>query len=459
MNTLIADQFFNDPDVIKSQELIIKALVKHQSSITEIKGPKSGLIKGYKQVITDLGKVRGGNLFFPYIASGIGNGPFVELADGSIKYDFISGIGVYHFGHSNAELIKAGIKAALFDTTMQGNVQQSVHGLRFSKKLIELANVKGAKLEHCFLTTSGVMAGENALKLAFQKKYPATRILAFKRCFAGRTILFSQITDKADYRSGLPVTFPIDYIPFFDPKNAAASIKEAQAVLKEYIDRYPGEHAAMIFELILGEGGYYEGSAEFHQGLMEICKKANIAILVDEVQTFARTQEPFAFQYYRLDNWVDVVWVGKATQVCATLFTEDFIPRPGLISQTFTSSTVAIAVGEIILEMLIKDGYFGPQGKIVKFHKLFTGELKKINKRHPDLLCGPYGEGIMVAITVFDGSVEKSKAFVLKLFEAGVLSYIAGKNPTRVRFLIPIGAIEKGHIIKVCKIIENTLLS
>lgn len=459
MATLIADQFFNDPDVVESQALLIQALKKHQSAITGVIAPKTRLVKTYNQTIIDLSKVRGGKLFFPYIASGIGKGPFVELGDGSIKYDFINGIGVSHFGHSHPELIKAGINAALFDTTMQGNLQQSVHGLRFSKKLLEIANAKGAKLEHCFLSSSGVMAGENALKLAFQKKYPAKRILAFKHCFAGRTVLFSQITDKADFRSGLPVTFPIDYVPFFDPQNAATSIKQAQIALKEYIDRYPGEHAAMFFELILGESGYYKGSAEFHQGLMEICKKANIAILVDEVQTFARTQEPFAFQYYGLDNWVDIVWVGKATQVCATLFTKDFKPKPGLISQTFTSSTVAIAVGEVILEMLMNGGYFGPQGKIVKFQKLFIGELKKISKRHPDLLSGPYGEGIMVAITVLDGSAEQAKAFVLKLFEKGVLSYIAGKQPTRVRFLIPIGAIENSHIIEVCKIIENTLIS
>lgn len=459
MTTLIADQFFNDPNVVKAKELLVEALIHHQSAITGISAAKTQLKETYDQSIADLAKVRGGKLFFPYISSGIGNGPFVELGDGSIKYDFINGIGVYHFGHSHPELIKAAITAALFDTTMQGNLQQSIHGLRFSKKLLSIANAKGAKFEHCFLSSTGVMAGENALKVAFQKKYPAKRILAFKHCFAGRSLLLSQITDKPDYRLGLPLTFPVDYIPFFDPRNVSNSIKQAQIALQEYIDRYPGEHAAMFFELILGESGYYRGSTEFHRGLMEICKDNNISVLVDEVQTFARTEEPFAFQYYGLDDLVDVVWVGKTTQVCATLFTKDFNPRPGLLSQTFTSSTTAIAVGELILDKLTKGKYFGPKGKIAKFHKTFVGELKKISKRHPNLLRGPYGEGIMIGITVFDGSLERTKAFVLKLFENGVISYIAGKNPTRIRFLIPIGVIENRHIIEACSIIEKTLIS
>lgn len=459
MTTLIADQFFNDPDVVKAKELLISALKKHQADITKVVSPKNQLVSAYDNLVNELTQIRGGKLFFPYIGSGIGNGPFVELANGSIKYDFISGIGVYHFGHSNPQLIKTAIDAALSDTVMQGNLQQTIQGLNFSKKLLALANGKGAKLEHCFLTSTGAMAGENALKVAFQNKYPASRVLAFKHCFAGRTILLSQITDKADFRSGLPLNFSVDYVPFFDPKNSAKSIKEAQTILREYIDRYPGEHVAMFFELILGEYGYYRGSAEFHRELMEICKDNNIAVLVDEVQTFGRTEEPFAFQYYGLDRFVDVVWVGKVTQVCATLFAKEFNPRPGLLSQTFTASTTAIATGEVILDNLVQGNYFGPKGKIAKFHKIFVGELKKLNEMHPELIRGPYGEGIMIGITVFDGSAEKTKNFVLNLFENGVISYIAGKNPTRVRFLIPIGVIENKHIIEVCKIIEKTLIS
>ena len=63
----------------------------------------------------------------------------------------------------------------------------------------------------------------------------------------------------------------------------------------------------------------------------------------------------------------------------------------------------------------------------------------------------------MVGMTVFEGDAAKSKDFTFKLFDNGVLSFIAGSNPTRVRFLIPAGAVTEDDIDKVCAIIEKTL--
>jgi 4-aminobutyrate aminotransferase-like enzyme len=54
-----------------------------------------------KNYLQEFAADRGGKLFYDYIGSGIGNGPLVELADGSVKYDFITGIGVHYFGHSH----------------------------------------------------------------------------------------------------------------------------------------------------------------------------------------------------------------------------------------------------------------------------------------------------------------------------------------------------------------------
>src|SRR6266550_3010920 len=83
---------------------------------------------------------RGGALYYPYLGSGIGNGALVELADGSVKYDMISGIGVHYFGHSHPMLLDAGVDAALRDTVMQGNLQQNVESVALAKTFIDLAN-------------------------------------------------------------------------------------------------------------------------------------------------------------------------------------------------------------------------------------------------------------------------------------------------------------------------------
>jgi 4-aminobutyrate aminotransferase-like enzyme len=458
MKRTIAATLASDPRISQAKRLLLDTIADHQRSITGIRPPEAELQQSYDEMLAEFGKVRGAPLFYPYIGSGLGRGPFVELADGSIKYDFISGIGVHHWGHSHPALIEASLDAAMQDTVMQGNLQQNSQSLEVASLLLEGANRNRARLKHCFLSTSGAMANENAFKIIFQKKSPADRVLAFEGCFAGRTLAMAQITDKPLYRAGLPSMLSVDYIPFFDPSRPEESIRISCEHLERHLERYPGKHAAMIFELILGEGGFYAGSRDFFAALMNILKQHNVVILVDEIQTFSRTTELFAFQHFGLDDFVDVVTVGKSAQVCATLFTEKYNPRPGLLSQTFISSTSELFAAKVIIRGLMEGDYFGTDGKIACFHDHFEKHLISIAERHPGLVTGPYGIGAMIAFTPFDGDPEKVKQLIHALFNAGVISFYAGHDLSRVRFLIPIGAITFDDIDQVALIIEETLL-
>ena len=457
MSQLLADQFHNDARVLKAKQLISDALADVQSQLRTIRKGRSDLAEHYQNLLERFGVVRGNPLYYPYLGSGVGSGPLVELADGSIKYDFITGIGVHYLGHSHPKLVSAGVDAALGDTVMQGNLQQNVDSLKLAETLLNIANRKGAQLGHCFLTSSGAMANENALKIILHKKHPARRILCFENCFAGRTLAMATVTDNAGYRTGLPTVLDVDYIPFFDLEQPEVSISTSVAVLKKYIARYPEQYACMCFELIQGERGAYAGDHRFFTALMDILKENRIPIFVDEVQTFARTSEIFAYQHFGLDQYIDVVTIGKSSQVCATLFSRDFNPKPGIISQTFTSSSAAITSAQVILDHLMQSDYFGESGKIMRCHKHFNQRLVGIARRFPNTIHGPYGLGAMVAFSVFDGSPENTKMFVKALFEEGVISFVAGKNPTRVRFLLPIGAITLEDIDSVVKILEITL--
>ncbi|HMP70999.1 MAG TPA: aminotransferase class III-fold pyridoxal phosphate-dependent enzyme, partial [Pirellulaceae bacterium] len=254
-SALIAERIKNDPRVLEAKRLILEAVNEHRSAITQISEADPNLKVDYDAMLAAFGKIRGGNLYFPYLASGVGNGPFVELADGSVKLDFITGIGVHGFGHSDPRLIRAGIDAALADTVMQGNLQQGTISYEFAKLLVSLARESGSNIEHCFLSTSGAMANENALKIAFQKHFPAKRVLAFDHCFAGRTLALAQVTDKAAYRIGLPETIAVDYLPFFDQKNAQESTRRTIQVMRELLHRHPNDYACLWTELIQGEGG------------------------------------------------------------------------------------------------------------------------------------------------------------------------------------------------------------
>jgi 4-aminobutyrate aminotransferase-like enzyme len=75
------------------------------------------------------------------------------------------------------------------------------------------------------------------------------------------------------------------------------------------------------------------------------CRDAGVAVWVDEIQTFGRTGEIYAFHQLGLDDYVDVVTIGKMLHCAATLFTAELLPDPGLVSGTFAGSTVRLAVG------------------------------------------------------------------------------------------------------------------
>src|SRR3954466_2886189 len=187
MPPLVAQSPFADPRGQEAKRLLQQAVADHQNSLTAIRPPNPELKLSYEQAISHFAQSRGGPLFYPYLGSGIGNGAFVELADGSVKYDMITGIGVHYLGHSHPALLESSIDAALADTVMQGNLQQNAPSLEVSRMLVDFATRHGAPLKHVFLTTSGAMANENALKLVLSKKYPASRILAFEHTFAGRS--------------------------------------------------------------------------------------------------------------------------------------------------------------------------------------------------------------------------------------------------------------------------------
>ena len=459
MGALSVDILKSDPRVAEAKRLLSEALREAQAALTGVRPPEPELRKSYREILAQFGALRGGPTYYPYLGSGLGRGALVELADGSVKYDFITGIGVHYLGHNHPDLLEAGVDAALANTVMQGNLQQNVESEALTRRLLQGANRRGANLAHAFLTSSGAMANENALKIAFQKKPGADRVLAFAHCFAGRTLALSQVTDKAAYRQGLPETLSVDYVPFYDEERPEGSTAEALAALRQHLDRHPGRHAAMIFELIQGEGGgYAPGSADFFRALIAPLKAAGAAVCFDEIQTFGRTSELFAFQHFGLDDFADIVTLGKLTQACATLVRAEFKPKPGLVSQTFTAPSIAIRSALVILNHIEGQGLLGKDGKIMRLSGHFRMKLADLARRRPDLAAGPFGFAGMLAFTPLGGHPDRVARYLKNLFEAGVIGFIAGDAPAKARFLLPVGGMEEADIDAAFPILERALI-
>lgn len=454
---LHAEAFRNDPRVAQAKRLLAEAMAEHARGLDVVAPPQESLAKAYQTVIDDYTAARGGPPLWPYFASGLGNGPYVELADGSVKLDFIGGIGVHGCGHSNAGLLDAGIDAAIEDTVMQGNLQQNIPSVTMLKKLTAIASQSGAPLQHALLSTSGAMANENALKLAFHKAQPATRILAFDNAFAGRSIALAALTDRPAYRNGIPLAIPVDYLPFLDPHHPERSTRWAVNELKRLLARHPGKYAAFWAEPIAGEGGYYPGSHDFFAALCRPLRDAGVSIIFDEVQSFSRTSRPFAFQHYGLDEFADIVTVGKITQVCATLYRKEFHPTAPILSQTFTGSTSAIRTGLETLRQLEEKKCFGPDGANMARHRYFADQLGRLATKYPNLIRGPYGEGMMIGFTPGDGSLDQAKQLMSILYNVGLLGFLCGAAPVRLRFLPPPAITTTAHIDTAIELLDEGL--
>lgn len=448
---LFADKLAADADLNRAKHSFLERVAFYRDQITQICPPSKEFEHSYAKTIEHFNELRGQKLFFPYLGSGMGNGALVELGDGSIKYDLISGIGV-HFGHLHPRLVEACLEGAAQDIVMQGNLIQN----QDTVTLLELLT-RSSGFDHCFLSTSGSMANENAVKILFQHKPHTTRLLAFENGFAGRTLAMAQVSDKPHYRVGLPSNLHVDYVPFFNFKEPQKSIERSVAALKNILRRYPDQHCGFCMELIQGEGGFYPGEKTFFLALIEVLKEHRIPVWADEVQSFGRTDYLFAFQHYGLENHIDIVTIGKLAHVCATLYPKSFAPKPGLLSQTFTASTSQIRSATVIVQSLIEEGYLGPNGKNMQIRERFLMHFERLAKKHPNLFEGPYGEGLMLAFTPFKGERDKVIAFLHVLFKAGIIVFITGDLPTRIRLLVPAGGITFDQIDHIATLLDKEL--
>ncbi len=474
-NLMTLQSLATSAPVAEAIDAIVGQLREAQASITapgpdglRVRPPAAELAEPYERYLARQEAVKGRPPLYPYVGSGLGAGALVQLADGSVKWDLINGIGVHMFGHGDPDLVATALRAALGDVVMQGNLQFNAEAIELAELLVAEAG-RASRIEHCFLINSGALANESALKLCYHRNAPASRVLAFARNFAGRTTTMVQIGDTPAGRVGLPLNVLVDYVPFYDAERPEASTEEAVRCLEGHIERYPGGHAAFVLELVQGEGGFNPAPREFFVALMERCRDHGIAVWLDEIQTFGRTGEMFCFSHLGLGEYVDLVTIGKLSQVCACLYTADYNPKAGLLSATFVGSTVALQVGRRMLERLRDEGYYGPGGRIERLQQAFRRHMEELVKGHREWFepiprpgggtSGRFYDGVggMMRFTPFAGRRAAIMKALRAMFDEGVIAFYCGHDPYHIRFLPPVGAMELDDFQEVFAIVASAL--
>lgn len=341
-----------------------------------------------------------------------GEGATLYSEDGKKFVDFGSGIAVNSFGVNDAEW-KAAVVAQL-------DKVQHASNLYYTRPQVELASLlcerTGAK--KVFFSNSGAEANECALKAARKysfDKYGEGRfhIVTLKNSFHGRTIATLSATgQEAMHRFFMPF---LDGFSYADP--TAASVRA----------HCTDKTCAVLLELVQGEGGVRPLDREEVLAIERYCKKHDILLMIDEVQTGnGRTGTLYAYEQYGIRP--DVVTTAKGLAgglpLGATMFFEkcEHTLGAGDHGSTFGGNPVACAGACSILRRIDRDLLLEVQGKSAY---LFT-QLGRIRN-----VVGVTGLGLMIGLETTKSAREVAE----RCLERGLI-VLTAKN--KVRLLPPL---------------------
>ncbi|MBU1076003.1 MAG: aspartate aminotransferase family protein [Spirochaetes bacterium] len=367
-----------------------------------------------------------------------GDGVYVWDLNNKKYLDFLSGITVNNLGYNHKQIGKV-IKESVGDLIHTSNLFYLKPQLRLAEKLSKCTN-KGK----VFFANSGAEANEAAIKFARaygnQFKKARKKIITLKNSFHGRTLATIFATGQKKYQKG------------FQPKVGNYIYADANNITK--IKKFlKDDVAAVLIELIQGEGGVNKLDPDFVRFLYSECKKKKILFMVDEIQTgYGRTGKLFAFQHYNIVP--DVITMAKAMangfpmgamvvkKEVAGLF------KPGMHASTFGGGYLISAVAEKVLD-IINNKKFLKDVRVISeyFHK----KLLAIEKKY-DFVLQCKGMGLMYGLKM---KCNCSKV-VQDLLKQGLITNCVQNNV--LRFLPPL-IIQKKHVDEAVEKIDSVFFS
>jgi 4-aminobutyrate aminotransferase len=247
-----------------------------------------------------------------------GSGALVTTVDGTEYLDFTSGIGVANTGHCHPTVVNAVREQVGRLLHAQMNVYRHPLAERLAARLGEITP---GTIERFFFSNSGAEAVESGVKLARQAT-GRPNVVVFQGSFHGRTAqAMAMTTCKTTYRSGHePLPSGVFVAPFPDPFHSGEDPRTATRRCLDELDLMlltqtaPEETAAMFIEPVLGEGGYLPAPKAFLEGVANVCRRHEILLVVDEIQTgFGRTGRFFACEEYGIEPDILVMAKGMAS--------------------------------------------------------------------------------------------------------------------------------------------------
>ena len=338
-----------------------------------------------------------------------GEGATLYDESGRAYIDCVAGVGVASVGHANPEVAQAVAEQARTLITCPGIFYNDVRA-RLLRKLVSIAP---PSVSRAFLCNSGAEANEAAIKFAMHAT-GRRRFVCAMRGFHGRSMGALSATHK--HRDAYePLLDGFDFVPFNNVDKLRAAVNDATA--------------AVIVEIVQGEGGVRLGDAAFLAAAREVCDAHGALLVVDEVQTgFCRTGRFFACEHH--DVGPDILCLAKAmaggVPMGAVLVGDKVPAEVGMHGSTFGGNPLACAASLATIEVMERDGLAGQaRAKGARFADAFTRRpLSKVRDFRR--------VGLMIGIELR----ERARPHIEALMKRGVLALPAG--PTVIRLLPPL---------------------
>ncbi|MBD79956.1 MAG: 4-aminobutyrate--2-oxoglutarate transaminase [Crocinitomicaceae bacterium] len=371
--------------------------------------------------------------------------------DGKEWIDFAGGIGVVNSGHCPEPVVQA----------IKDQADKFIHtsfNVVTYEPYIELCENLAEVLPHgestkVMLASTGAEAVENAIKIARQAT-GRSAVLCYTGAFHGRTMMAMTLTSKIDYKLNCGPFAPEVYrLPFPNTYRYSNGLTEEEYVTQELKRLHesaknvvnPKNLAAIIIELVQGEGGFTVAPKAYIEGLREFCDQHGIMLIFDEVQSgFSRTGKWGAMHHYGvtpdISTWAKSM--GSGMPISAIVGKAEVMDAAagGTIGGTYIGNPLACAAANATIQF-IKDNNLNQRGEEVG--NIIRDRFNAMKNRFPQI-GDVRGLGAMMAMEfVKNGDPRQPDGelcgqIVKACAERGLIIISAGTYKNNIRVLSPL---------------------
>jgi len=353
-----------------------------------------------------------------------GQGASLFDIDGVEYLDCSSGHGVANLGHAHPKIAEALYKQANTLITLFESFPNDQRAM-----LMEKITALVPGLDRVFFCNSGTEAVEAAFKFA-RISTGRKNFIAAMRAFHGRTFGSLSATFNKKYREGFEPLLPgVSHVSYNNIEALDKAVNE--------------ETAAVILEVVQGEGGLYPASTEYIQAARRICDERGALLIIDEIQTgFGRTGKMFAIQHFGVTP--DLLTCAKSlaggVPMGAVLIGANIKNLvPGVHGSTFGGNPLSCAAANAALDVIIGEDL---SGQAAAKGAYLVEKLKKIQSPN---IREVRGIGLMVGIEM----KQKVTGYIKTLQEKKIIALNAGLTVIRLLPPLVITYEQIDHLVEV----------